>query len=321
MTRRARRRMKTRNKVIIAIVTVLVLIIAGGMIYGLSIFGKMDRKKITNDDKALGISDEVDKKRNVQNILFFGLDNGKSDGDVRSDSIMVISIDKDNKKIVATSIMRDSYVPIPGYGEDKLNAAYHLGGPELAVKTINTNFGLDIKDYVRVDFSGLEKLVDKVGGVNIKLSQLEAQTLNEDLAALSQKTGKNIPKVNSGVVKLNGKQALAYSRIRRIGKYDFERTQRQRNVIDGLFKKIKSQGVTKLPGTISTMMPLVETSLSNTEIFSLASNAISYDVNGLEQHRIPVDNGYKDATRKNLSVLILDMDLNKKKLHEFIYGQ
>ena len=218
---------------------------------------------------------------------------------------MVVSLDRKSEKVKVSSLMRDMYIPIPGKENNRINAAYAFGGPSLAIKTINSNFGLDIRNYVTIDFFGLEALINKVGGVSIDVKSIEVP-----LCSVSK----------PGLQNLNGKQALAYSRIRYVGNADYERTERQRRVLNELFKKIKGQGAAKLPGMISTLLPYVETSLSNSEIIDLALEASKFNTDSIEQYRIPLDGTFKSETIRGMSVLVPNIEENKNKLNDFIYG-
>lgn len=255
----------------------------------------------------------------IINIVFFGLDGGNRNGYSRSDSIMVVSIDEKRNKLKVTFLMRDMYVPIPGKGSNKINAAYANGGPSLAIKTINSNFGLNIKDYVTIDFAGLEKLIDMLGGVEVKLSKAEADTINRDEAQNNSLQG-STGLLTAGNQKLTGSQAVKYCRIRYVGNADFERTERQRRVLNELLKKLKEMGVTKLPETVSAMLPYVKTSLSPGEIVKLGIKGIGLKTNGITQYRLPVDGTYKSQYINKMAVLVPDIELNKKKLLEFIYN-
>lgn len=315
---------KSRTKIIIIISAVILMIIGGAFAYGYTMLGKINQKKLSKSDADLGISssaEQTNKDSGITNILFFGLDARDPDVASRSDAIMVVSIDKNNQKVKVSSLMRDMYVPIPGKGSNKINAAYAFGGPALAVKTINTDFNLDIRDYVSVNFFGLEKLVDKVGGVRINVSDAEAKVMNEEyISELNKLNGNKVPNVKGGLQTLDGRQAVAYCRIRYVGNADYERTERQRTVLNELFKKIKAQGVTMLPGTINTILPYVETSLSKTEILGLAMQAMGFNTSNIEQYRLPVDGHFKSEKIRGMSCLVPNIQENTGLLHQFIYG-
>ncbi len=153
---------------------------------------------------------------------------------------MIATVDKRHNKIKLASVMRDSYVPIDGYGKNKLNSAYFYGGPELAIKTLNQTFGLDISDYVTVNFSEMAAIVDAVGGVEIDISEAERKDANHNMIEQAAMDGSQVDTIQkAGLQTLSGMQAVGYARIRHVGNADFERTQRQRNVMQAIFKKGK----------------------------------------------------------------------------------
>ena len=314
--------MKRKPLIITVSIAAAILLIFGGIyFYTNSMLNKIKKVQIPKNNEDLGISSKsYESNEKVINIVFFGLDRRNPDQSSRSDSIMVVSIDNVNKKVKVTSLMRDMYVPIPEKGSNRINAAYAFGGPLLSIKTINSDFNLDIKNYVAVDFFGLEKLIDKVGGVEINVSAAEAKVLNNYLSELNKLNGDKTPDVTAGQQILNGRQAVAYSRIRYVGNADYERTERQRRVLNELFKKLKAQGTVKLPGTISQMLPYVETSLTNSEIMDYALDCMKFNANSIVQYRLPVDGCFKSQTIRGMDVLVPDMEKNKSLLHEFIYG-
>jgi polyisoprenyl-teichoic acid--peptidoglycan teichoic acid transferase len=310
------------KKVFVILATVIILVISGSYFYSKSMLNKIPRTELPKTNEELGIIPETnekpetnpqpgnsgpaERKDDIVNIVFFGVDARNPDEASRSDSIMVVSIDRKTEKVKVTSLMRDMYVPIPGRTNNRINAAYAFGGPALAIKTINSNFGLDVRNYVTIDFFGLKDLVDKVGGVDINIKSYEVE-----------RSGVSKP----GLQTLNGEQALAYSRIRKVGNADYERTERQRRVLNELFKKIKAQGAVKLPGLVSILLPYVETSLANSEIIELALDAFKFDTENIEQLRIPVNGTFKSQTIRGMAVLVPDIEENKAKIKEFIYGK
>lgn len=325
MRNRSRRSKISKRKKIIIIISVLILIIVGGVLgYGYTMLAKINHKKLSQSDAELGISqstEQQNKGNGITNILFFGLDARDPDVASRSDSIMVVSVDSKDQKVKVTSLMRDMYVDIPGKGSHKINAAYAYGGASLAIKTINADFGLDIRNYVTVNFFGLEKLIDNVGGVQINVSDAEAKVLNEYLAELNKLNGNKVPDVKGGLQTLDGRQAVAYCRIRYVGHADYQRTERQRTVLNELFKKIKTQGMLKLPGTINTILPYVETSLSKTDIVSLSMQAMRFNTSSIVQYRLPVDGHFKSENINGEDALVPNMEENKELLHQFINGK
>lgn len=283
------------------------------------------QEEVPSSDKDLGISETAPKtsKTGVINILLFGLDSKVENSVSRSDTIMIATIDKKNQVIKLTSLMRDMYVPIPGRDKNRINTAYIFGGPSLAIKTVNTNFDLDIRHYVTVDFFGLEKIIDQVGGVTIDVKKQEIPYINsciQELNSLNKNTKPAPLLKNPGPQTLNGRQAVAYARVRKVGNGDFERTERQRRVLVELFKKIKTINPLKLPGLVSTMLPYVETNLSKTEILSLGISVLGFKNKDIIQYRLPVDGTYESKRIDGMAVLVPDLEKNKVLLHDFIYG-
>ena len=244
---------------------------------------------------------------NYYNVLLIGCD--KSDGtSQRSDSMILVTIDKEHQKIKMTSFMRDLWVSIPGYDDARLNAAYSYGGAELLLKTIYENFGVPINDYVMVDFEMFEKLIDGLGGVNVDITEDEADYINETSHA----------KVHSGENILNGDYALIYCRIRYLDS-DFNRTQRQRKVMNSIFKKAVSQNPITTLSVMSDILPLITTDISPAKMTVKALGAINLLKYGNDQFRIPTDDGYSNEIIEGQDVLVPDLEENKTALHQFLY--
>lgn len=297
---------------IVAIITLLV--ITTGILAFNYIFGRLELKKITTDTSELGITQEVENRQQetkITNIALFGVDTRNDDEfEGRSDSIMILSIDKRNSTVKLTSILRDSQVVIDGYGKDKITHAYAYGGPELAIKTINQNFKLDIQDYVTINFTGLENIIDMIGGIEINITEEEKDHMNSYFHVQPQLT-------QSGLVNLTGSQAVAYSRIRLIDS-DSMRANRQRIVLETMFKEMKKINPLKYPTLLKSIMPLIETSLDYNEILSYAPIMLK-DVK-LEQTYIPnqEDNPVGGG---NPWVWQFDVNASADRLNKFIYGE
>lgn len=274
---------------------------------------------------ALGISPKVAAKVKAMpnppvNMALFAVDRRKADDRANSDVIMVISIDQQSGKIKMSSIMRDTYVNIEGHGMDKINAAYALGGPQLAIKTINQNFDLDIKDYINVDFYSAARIVDALGGVTVNVKQPELSYLNNYLNELA--IYEKIPAVpvnNAGLQKLTGRQAVAYTRIRGVGNGDYERTERQRNVLVALFSTLKSSGPQMLPAIASQVLPNLETSMGQMTMFSFAGSVLNAKNKVIDQARFPLDGQSAGKRINNIWYLTADLKATGTALHNFIY--
>lgn len=307
---------RTKKIVFISIAVVLTLVlagVAGSYFYAQSLLNKIERETIDQSPDALGIDSDAAKKiegnkksKNITNIALFGIDaeEGKAG---RSDSIMILSIDEEHGKVKLASIMRDSYVNIDGRGMDKINHAYAFGGPQLAVKTINSNYKLNIKDYVAVNFSTLPKLVDAVGGVDINIKDYELSELRD--------FGIN----STGLQRLDGEQALMYARIRFVGNGDYERTERHRTILNSVFNKLMKQEKTKILSTISDILPMVKTNLTNNQIMDLALDAIEINPSKLEQTRFPADGYCQGKMINGVYYLTFDQEATNEQLYNFIF--
>ncbi|ELC8442155.1 LCP family protein [Clostridium perfringens] len=314
---------KNRKLIItLSVIGLLIVGLVGGVAtYGLTMLNKMNKVDLNEED--LGINKDVDEKLSkydgITNIALFGID--ATEGNTgRSDAIMIATIDKVHKKLKLTSIMRDSYVEIQGHGKDKINHAYAFGGHELALKTLNENFDLNIKDFATVNFSSLPKIIDSVGGIELDIRSDELQYINNYINELNTLNKTNAPNITStGVQHVNGTQALAYCRIRYTSGGDGERTERQRIVLNKLFEKFTKVSPSKYPSILNELMPMVTTSLSSSDILSLATTVASMGGSGLEQERFPKDNYSKGEMINGVYYLTFDKDATVKQIHDYIF--
>ncbi len=295
--------MKRWKKVLIVLTVILFIIVAGGF-GAYKYINRIKTVQLKGTNEELGISSETEeksKKENITNILLLGIDNQEN----ASDAMMVFSLDKDTNTAKLTSIMRDLSVDLgPNAEKHKINYAYNVGGVEESVKVVNREFDLDINKYVKVSFDGLVDVIDYIGGININITESERKIIGA-------------PK--SGNVTLNGKQALAYSRIRKIDN-DYQRTSRQRKVLMAIFNKAKSISVSSYPKALSDLSSNVETNLSTFELLDLAKAVMSLSSDDLEGFRIPIDGTSHDSMDKGIYYLEWDRAANKKAIHDFIYG-
>ncbi|MBR3847920.1 MAG: LCP family protein [Oscillospiraceae bacterium] len=269
----------------------------------------------TFSDHNLGINEMLPE--NAINIAVFGVDSRTEDVSGRSDAMMIVSVDRKHRKIKAVSIMRDSLVDIEGYGKKKINSAYAIGGVELAIQTINRNFGMNISDYVTVNFNQLAELVDALGGVEVEITEAERRNANKYIKEMADEAGVKPELIEeSGSVTLHGYQAVAYTRIRYVGNADFERTERQREVMRKLIDKALDMNITKYPALINSLLPMVETSLSNEEILKIAGFVLLSGKPGFEEGRFPIDGTYKT---NSFYAMEYDLEAAAEKLHSFIY--
>ena len=262
--------------------------------------------------------------RDWLNILLLGTDARGSGKYTLTDTMIVLSINSKAKQIKLSSIMRDIWVQIPGYGGQKLNAACVYGGPELTMRMINEYFGLNIEKYALVNMQCLVQIVDTLGGIELNVTPAESgaiRRLNNSSVGAKDGSGKYISDaVPSGEhVLLNGKQVLAYSRIRKSDS-DYARTSRQRNVLVAIAKKLQTKNLLALAGIVTTMLKYVETNLGFNEIMDLAGVCMKADLNALAEFRIPADGTYDSGMYGTTWCIKPDFEANRTALHEFIYG-
>lgn len=256
-----------------------------------------------------GSADLMENGDEIINILLIGQDRRPGQGRQRSDAMILCTINTKNKSLTMTSFMRDLYVQIPGYQDDRINHCYPLGGMDLLDECLKVNFGVQVDGNVEVDFGGFEDIIDLMGGVDIELTSAEANHLN----------GRYGYATSVGMNHLNGEQALSYSRIRYIGNGDFGRTNRQRTVMTALIENCRDMSLTQLNSLAKEVLPLVTTDMTNTEIINYLIDLfpILSDLT-ITNQRIPIDGGYTGNTIRGMSVLVPDMDANRQFLRDTI---
>ncbi len=287
---------------------------------------KIDRVDIGQTAEELMINDGVIEKTldsDVINIALFGVDARPDEVNSRSDTIMILSVDKENNDIKITSIMRDTYIHIPTEYYTRINAAYYYGGPKLAVQTINTNFDMDITDYITVNFNAIADIVDAVGGIELTITEEEVDIMNKTIKESNKLLdGEPSDYVSVGTQICDGHQVLAYVRIRKLGNGDFDRTARQREVLSLIFQKIKSElSIDLITSLAMAVSDDISTSLTNSDILLLAYRL--YRANGMPQVQALTDEAYlKSATIAGAMVLLpYRLEDAVKDLHLKIYGE
>ncbi len=260
----------------------------------------------------------------VRSILLIGTDARNTSERGRSDSMILASINSRTQTVYLTSFMRDAYVEIPDHGKNKLNSAYSFGGAELLMDTLELNYGVSIDDYVVVSFSGFAGIIDAFGGVEITMSDAEAEALNTILISevneLMGDARESDLLSGGGTFNLSGKQALSYARIRYVGNADFERTSRQREVMSQLFGNLKTRIVTAVPELISSALPHVGTNMSTMGMYGLSLRApfvVGYDI---QQLQIPADGTWSGQNVDGQSVLVVDFAENQQILNDTVYS-
>ncbi|MDR3645389.1 MAG: LCP family protein [Clostridia bacterium] len=262
---------------------------------------------------------------NVFNVLLIGCDARTNSDTGLSDSMIILSINKKTQKIVMTSVMRDMYVAIPGYGSNRINAAYAFGGSKLLLDTIQANFKIKIDKYMCVNFFSFIDIVDKLGGVNARVSEAEMKDLNKNVEEINAIKG--LPPSDGFLAQagddlhLTGKQTLGYVRIRHVGNADFERTERQRMVLTQIFDKLRGQNVIQLNSLLGTLLPEITTNLSKGEFFSLLLSAPAYSNYTLVEDRLPIDGSFQNVVINQMDVLSVDLTKNIANLRSEIFNE
>ncbi|MFC4403061.1 LCP family protein [Gracilibacillus xinjiangensis] len=248
------------------------------------------------------------------NLLLLGEDSTEQ-GNSRTDTIMIGQYDVDNGRAKLVSIMRDTYVNIPGYGYNRINAAYAKGGPELLRQTIRSNFDIDINYYVIVNFEGFEHIIDTIAPEGIEIDVEKQMTYTDNAGGLQIN-------LQSGVQNLNGADVLGYARFRYDGESDFGRVRRQQQVISRIKDELLSfKNILKVPKVVGTVMPYVNTNMSEKDIGRYAFSFLSDPPDQIETMRIPVDlpGAFSPETHSLLGeVLEIDEDINRQALLNFL---
>lgn len=267
-------------KVILIILLILIIIIAGigvgGYSYIVSKLNKMQQVEINVNE--LNVNEEI---KGYRNIALFGVDSRDSNlgkGN-RSDCIIIASINEKTNDIRLVSVYRDTYVQIEGHGLDKITHAYSYGEAPLAIKTLNTNLDLNITEFVTVNFDLVAEAVDALGGIEMTIETSELQYINQYIDGTSENTGiKSTHIIKAGKQTLDGVQAVAYSRIRYTAGGDYKRTERMRDVIEAMLRKLKTKSIGEINNLMDRILPKVYTNISASSIIAMIPNLLSYNI-------------------------------------------
>ena len=313
-------KLKLFGKIVLVLVILLAILVGSIFWFITNKLGKLQQVKI--DEGDLGISDEVsDNLSGYRNIAIFGVDSRDDNLDKgnRSDCIIIASINNNTKEVKLISVYRDTYVQIEEHGLDKITHAYSYGSAPLAIKTLNTNLDLNIKEFVTVNFDSVAEAVDKLGGVTINVeSQEELKYLNSYIDETANVTGKSHEKVAStGKQTLNGVQAVAYSRIRYTAGGDYKRTERMRTVIEAMTNKLKTKNISEMNSFIDFILPKVYTNITAGDIFALMPSATSFKIS--ESIGWPYDT--KGITLDRWYGVPITLQSNVSELHKEAFGE
>lgn len=312
---RKKKSWSTTKKVVLSLVMVLVILIGTVLGFYKHIKNKIYVKKepsISNNDS------EFKEVEGITNVLLIGVDARDLDEPCRSDSMIIATLDNNNKKVKLTSLFRDTLVDIPGHGEAKLNSAYMLGGPELLIKTVKETYNVSIDKYIIINFWGFETIVDYIGGIEVDVKDYQLEELNK---YIGESTGGNdCPVEKTGIQTLNGKQALSYARIRYNVGDEYERTDRQREVIFKVIEKLQNTKPSKYLGVMNTMLEYIKTNIDPLEALNMAYTIYKFPSLDVEQLQIPLVALSETRNYKELgSVFLMDRLQNASILYNFIY--
>lgn len=314
---------KKQKITIFSLLAILILIasVVGFFVfrfYNHSYEGNTDPAKVNTVDEDIKFKEVP----GITNILLLSSDARPGEDVSRSDSIMILTIDNINKKLKVTSLMRDMLVKIDGHGEEKLNHAFAYGGPTKTIETIQNNFGIKLNNYVIVDFSAFVNVIDAINGIEVTVKDYELDELNKYILDGGGSEEDLLP--SPGTYNLNGYQALSYARIRKVGNGEYERTERQRAVLQIALEKVKDMSTVKLVSLLNELFPYVKTNIS-------LGNAMDYGFTALnvgkkcnfeiEQFRVPLDSISKGGIINNKGwVFVIDKVETSKALQEFIFN-
>lgn len=272
---------------------------------------------------ALPAMAEDTKDEAVFDLLLIGTDATTEEETGRSDAMVLLRLDAEAGEIRLISFLRDLYVRIPGHGRNRLNAAYVFGGAELLMDTLEENFGVRADAWAEVDFSRLVKVIDRIGGVEAEVSEAERRQLNGILAHYNRDVGdgeKDGLLKQTGLVTLTGKQALCYSRIRKIDG-DFQRTSRQREVIEGAFRKVTALDAWSLMVLAIENLDAVKTNLSAWEIIRLIPMALRARNASFASMTVPMEGAWQDKKVNGMQVLSVDEAAVRAAVRTFLAGE
>ena len=320
---------KCKNKykhILIAVFSVIIICVvvlgAGYMYIRANIYKKTEpltsehlQAPVKTKEETIGYT-EVE---GITNVLLVGVDGIDFDEKYqRSDSMIIATLDSNKEKVKLTSLYRDTLVYIPGYGEEKMNLAFSLGGPELVMETIKYNFDVNIEKYIMINFAGFEAIIDQIGGVEIDVKEYQLHELNKYIGQATG--GGDCPEEKAGLQILNGKQALSYARIRKGVGDDYERTERQREVLFKVAEKLQKTDVIKYFSIANKMLDYLRTNIEIMDGLNMAYTISKFSYLETEQLSIPVHELCVDEEFNGNMALRMDRYENALILNDFIFN-
>lgn len=306
----------------IEVLILLILMIFYGIWYMNHKMDAIDYNDIADEEIEVNDNLNLDMEE-YTNIAVFGGDSrsGSVEQGTHSDTVIIVNINNKTKEIRLVSVYRDTFVEIAkeNPNNQKLTHAHYIGGPKMAINTLNRNFDLDIKDYVTVNFEAVTKAVDVLGGLEIELKSNEVKWINKNIVEQNKIFGTSVATFDqAGTYLMNGTQALAYARIRKTDQGDITRTERQRAVISLMVDAVKKQGLSKLNELVDTVLPMISTSISKTEMISLATQVFTYNL----ADTIGFPFTYTSPTLGSKGAVLppADLEHNVIALHKYLFG-
>ncbi len=250
----------------------------------------------------------VERQEHIINILLIGQDRRRGETRSRSDAMILCTLNTATHELTLTSFMRDMYVPIPGYGNERINVCYRVGGMKLLDKCLEQNFGVEVDGNIEVDFAGFQKVINLIGGVDVELTEAEAKYM-------ANRGHDVVPGINH----FNGNQALNYARNRWVGNSDFSRTERQRKIIGAAIEKCRSLNFLQIKNVIEQALPMVTTDMTNMELIDYALEVLPLlkDLK-INTQQIPADGTFTDEAVEGVGlVLVPNLGANRRILEKY----
>ncbi len=348
-----------KKRILSSILIALILIVMAIFLYFSSMLGKIGSLDFLSSDSALsgdalsgdasadaalqalldlnGIDPNALSSEHVTNILLIGYDlrSYETEGDAnregavstdsqRSDTMIILSINQDSNQVSLVSLMRDMYVPIPGYNSNRLNTAFALGGAELLEETIETDFGVEISGTVAVDLAGFLDAMDVVGDVDVELTAEEADYINNHSkfgTADDKRSAKTKDwTLTEGMNTLTPNQALAYARVRKFGNSDYDRTTRQRKLLLAIYQKVIQSSLTDQLAIANELLPCFSTNIATSDLLNYVYVILANHMEMRTDMRLPIDGAFTSSRIRGMSVLVPDLAASRAALQLYLYG-
>jgi LCP family protein required for cell wall assembly len=321
--KKKRKKKKKSRKLLLFLFEILFLAILLVAAYFVQLMNRIGYENM--DASEAGINDDLDQNtleslEGYTNIALFGLDNRSSNNynSGNSDVIMIASINNKTKEVKLVSVYRDTYLAVGNGKYFKSNNAYATGGAKQAVQMLNSNLDLDIKEYVCVDWAAMVEVIDALGGLDLEITQAEMNQINKYKNDVDKVTGKSTPNMTEyGLVHLDGTQATTYARIRKLTGDDFKRASRQRIVLQAILEKAKKADLATLTSICNSVVDDISTTLSLTQILSLAKDVTSYKISSTTG--FPFELTTKSMPVMGDTVIPADLATNVQELHEYMF--